>query len=449
MLASLLARYHLAGRQEADCRAAWLAAIEQLRADWASGTHPEIGRLPEYLRELPKDQRFEALQDLIADHLCLTWRTGQGPRLESYLAELSGEFAGLGSPASVPADLVDDEFLARHQLPHGDAPSLEEYQARFPARPDVMELLESRCLEGGRYVKLHKRGLGAMGEVWEAYDRRLRRLVAIKKPWADLKNNAEALRYFDHEARITASLGHPGIISVHDYSQPDDPSPYYVMELINSQTLSERIRDYHQPTIARTQAEERLLWNQILQILLSITNAVSCAHAGGVLHRDLKPGNVLVGEFGEVVIIDWGMAARFPSDGASVAGAVAGTPDYMPPEQADGRADVRSDVFGLGAILFEILTSRSPHGWTDGARPADWLSLVRHAEFQPPRHWNAQTPPALDAICRKALARETGQRYPTVAALARDIRCYLAGEPVSAQREPAVFKAWRWLRGRR
>lgn len=449
MLASLLARYHRPDGQEVDCRAAWLAAIEKLRQDWGSGTRPEIGRLPEYLRDLPEDQRFEALQDLIADHLRLTWQAGQGPRLESYLAELGGEFAGIGSSASAPADLVEDEFLARHQLPHGDTPSLEEYRARFPTRPDVMERLESRYLDDGRYIGLHKRGLGAMGEVWEAYDCRLRRLVAVKKPRTDLGNRGDALRCFDHEARITAGLGHPGIVSVHDYCQVDDPAPFYVMELINGQTLSDRIRDYHQPTIARTRAEDRILWSQLLHALIGISDAISYAHAWGVLHRDLKPGNILVGEFGEVVIIDWGMAARFPPGGTLAAGAVAGTPDYMPPEQADGLADVRSDVFGLGAILFEILTGRSPHGWIDGARPADWPGLVRQAEFQTPRYLNPQTPRALEAICQKALARVPDQRYPTVEALAHDVRYYLAGEPVSARREPAMLKAWRWLCGRR
>jgi serine/threonine protein kinase len=127
---------------------------------------------------------------------------------------------------------------------------------------------------------------------------------------------------------------------------------------------------------------------------------------------------------------------------------VVGTPDYMPPEQLDGISDIRSDVFSLGAILYEILTGRSPHGWANGARPADWPRLVRQAQFPPSRQLCSQTPPALEAICLKALARLPEDRYQTATELASDVEHYLAGERVSAWKEPLWTTARRFLRRR-
>jgi serine/threonine-protein kinase len=357
----------------------------------------------------------------------------------------------------VPAELVEDEFLARYQLPHGDTPSVHEYQQRFPARADVMDLLGQRCLDGGRFVKLHKRGLGAMGEVWEAYDhgssrpsdgRGIRGRVAIKEPKASLTDKAEALRRFAEEARVTAGLEHPGIAALREHQSSEGFAPIYLMRLVNGQTFAERIRDFHVPPVGRTPHEQRLLWNQLARSFLRVCEAMVHAHARGVLHRDLKPGNVVVEEAGDAVILDWGMATRvsFAIPTGPSRSIIAGTPDYMPPEQADGLTDIRSDVFGLGAILYEVLTGRSPHGWSHGSRPADWLRIVREAQFQPPRRLRPQTPRPLEAICMKTLALEPNHRYQSAAELAEDVQRHLAGERVSVGGEPIWVRAGHWLR---
>jgi serine/threonine protein kinase len=451
----------------ADRYAGWAAAVRQFRADWAKGTHPDVRQLRDYLLEVPEQQRSEALQDLVAEHLRHTWQAGYGLHLERYIAEFGEEFSDLASVTAVPADLVEDEFLARYQLPHGDTPPVDEYDERFAGRADVMRLLRRRCVAGKRYVKLRRRGQGAMGEVWEAHDRHLRRSVAIKEPAAGLVEQAESLRRFAEEARVTAGLEHPSIVGVHEFYEANGSAPFYVMRLVSGATLHDRIRQYHQPPMERTTCQEHLFRNQLLSAFLSTCDAIACAHASGVLHRDLKPGNIVVGEFGESVVLDWGIAKRMPPGAATSTGApphaapaggtpqagredevpelVAGTPDYMPPEQVDGISDARSDVFGLGAILYEILTDRSPHAWANRRRPADWPRLVREARFPSPRRVKSHTPRALEAIAVKALARDPADRYQSAAELAGDTRRYLAGEKVTARPDPVWARASRWF----
>jgi serine/threonine protein kinase len=395
-----------------------------------------------YLGEVPTEQRCEAFQDLIAEHLRSTWVAGQGSCLETYLAEFAPELGELATPAGVPATLVEDEFLARHLGPQGDAPPLEEYARRFAERPDVMRLLEARLLGAGRYVKLHRRGRGAMGEVWEAYDRHLRRPVAVKEPRAGAAGDSGFCRQFAAEAHLTAGLEHPAIVGVHEYHPGGgEEPPFCVLRLVDGEPLSTLIRDYHHAPGDRRSAEQRLLWHRLLQAFVTACDALAYAHRHGVLHRDLKPGNVVVGEVGETVVLDWGLGARGEGNGELV-----GTPEYMPPEQADGLADARSDVFGLGTVLYELLTGRAPHAWSDRTRPVDWPQCVRQAAFPRPRGLNPEAPRALEAICLKALARDPAERYQSAAVLAQDVRRYLAGEPVEAWSEPLRLRAGRWLR---
>jgi serine/threonine protein kinase len=374
MLIPIIARYAERAERDVERYAAWAAALAALRAD---GPVP-LRRLPAYLRGVPEDQRADAWSDLVAEHLRLAWRAGPGPRLEDY---------GAGG------DLAEDEFIARHQMPHGDAPSLEEYERRWPRS---VPALRARCL-AGRYVLLRRIGRGAMAEVWEACDRPLRRAVAVKRP---LALDEHALRRFDEEARGTARLEHPAIVGLHEYVErpsfaPEEAHPrvpFMVLRLVRGRTLGEA---------------RELSWDRRMQSFLAACDAVSYAHAQGVVHGDLKPGNILVGDFGETVVIDWGV--------------VAGTPEYMAPEQADGRGDERSDVFGLGAVLFEMLAGRAPRPWGEFARPQDWRRVVREAPVPPPRAV-APAPGALVAVCRRATEHDAARRHASVAALAADAR---------------------------
>jgi tetratricopeptide (TPR) repeat protein len=204
---------------------------------------------------------------------------------------------------------------------------------------------------------------------------------------------------------------------------------------------------------------------KLLSRFLDVCDAVAYAHSRGVLHRDLKPANIMVGQYGETLVVDWGLAkpageaapsgpdtepvlrpAAAEAVVRTLAGAVKGTPAYMPPEQADGRLDLMgpaSDIYSLGATLYHLLTGRRPFEDRD-----KWevLRKVRKGELAAPRQVNRQVPAALDAVCRKAMAREPKGRYPSAKALAEDIEHWLADEPVSAYPQPVLVWARRSAR---
>jgi tRNA A-37 threonylcarbamoyl transferase component Bud32 len=418
------------GRWAVDPYSGWLTSICDLRADWLGGARPGAAELRNYLQSVPPAQHAEACQDLVAEHLRLSWKTGCGQFLEYYLSDLDGDIGPVPSPEEILADLIEDEFLARYCVPFGDTPLPDEYERRF-GRHDGLDRLRRRQLGGGRYVKLRQIGIGGMAEVFEAYDHRLRRLVAIKQPKLRTAD-AEVLRRFAEEARLAASLSHPGIVAVHEYHDTSNESgavPFLVMRLASGETLKDRIRDFHR--IERSADEQRVVARGLLDCLLYVCHALAYAHSQGVLHGDLTPQNIAVGQFGETVVLDWGK--------------VAGTPEYMSPEQVDGVTDARTDVFGLGSILYEILTGRPPHAWRDDCQPADWPQRVRAAQFSSPSRLNARTPRALEAVCLKALSREPGERYQSVADFALQLRSYLAGETTSEER--TLCRWWRKLYG--
>ncbi len=330
MLPTIAQAYHHAqGHQDDNAYSAWAAAIRSLKSDCTS---PGAEPLQNYLKAVPEDQQSEALQDLISADMQLSWQYGWGTKLESYLSELKDDFKEFTLPENIPADLVEDEFLARHILSHGDLPMLSEYAERFPNRPDILELLEQRFLNNGRYVKLNQCGRGAMGEVFEAYDHHLHRMVAIKQPREHVLSDCNLLFRFSEEARITANLEHPAIVSLHEHSANSEP-PFYVMRLVTGEPFDKIIIEYHQPLVEQSSTERRLQWQQLLQTFATLCDAISYAHHHSVLHRDLKPANIILGQFGEVSILDWGMAKEISSSETNnhLPDEVAGTPHYMPP----------------------------------------------------------------------------------------------------------------------
>ncbi len=242
-----------------------------------------------------------------------------------------------------------------------------------------------------------------------------------------------------------------------------DPDPFYTMRFVRGRTLAEAVRGYHH----RRQAEQAgpLELRELLGALVAACNAVAYAHSRGVVHRDLKPQNVVLGDYGEVIVLDWGMAkvvdapdatepaaARLaapapaePSD--TQPGQVLGTPAYMAPEQAAGRPDLvdfRTDVYGLGAILYEILTGAPPFSGPDTREV-----LRRVCDEEPVRPRRGTIPAALEAVCRKAMAKAPAERYPSARRLAQDLEHWLADEPVSAYVEPWAGRTGRWLRRHR
>jgi len=283
-------------------------------------------------------------------------------------------------------------------------------------------LIESESAES-RYEIVAAIGEGGMSTVYLAHDRELERDVALKVLRGEGTNPSERER-IQHEAQILASLEHPGIVPVHDIGVLSDGSLFYVMKRIKGERFDEFVRGERSRT-------------ELLRALLQVCDAVSFAHAAGVIHRDLKPQNIMVGAFGEVLVLDWGVAKwrrgaapnqaiepRAASDG--VGSSVAGTPGYMAPEQLQGAADERSDVFGLGGILYFLLTAQHPSPSENASR------LDRQS-----------VPAALRAIVERSRRDDPSLRYQTVRAFATDIVNYLDSLPVAAYRENILERARR------
>ncbi|HET6573731.1 MAG TPA: serine/threonine-protein kinase [Fimbriiglobus sp.] len=311
-----------------------------------------------------------------------------------------------------------------------------------------------------RYEVLRPHRAGGLGEVWLARDTAVGREVALKTIRPDRLADPNLRARFVREARTTGQLEHPCIVPLYDL-MPDvaGRGPCYVMRFVAGRTLAEAVADYH---ARRAKGEAgRLDLAALLDAFVAVCRAVAFAHARGVLHRDLKGQNVVLGDFGEVFLLDWGLAKSVgdadvtpsPSpdpdypDEPTRAGAVIGTPAYMAPEvAAGGPASPASDVYSLGAMMYAVLTGRPPYAGTTAVEVAD---KVKTTDPPPPRAVVADAPPALEAVCRRAMARDPARRYASADELATEVRRWLADEPVAAYRDPWTVRATRWARRHR
>lgn len=265
----------------------------------------------------------------------------------------------------------------------------------------------ARPASAPRYTRVEQIGEGGMGTVHAALDTELGRIVAIKEAHDDPRLAAR----LEREARMTAALDHPGIVTVHDAGRGTDGRPWYTMRLVRGESLGALLA--RQDTLAG-----RLT---LLRHLLDAAQAVAWAHSHNTVHRDLKPDNIMVGEMGEAQVVDWGLAVPV---GTQVG--VAGTPQFMSPQQAaGGAADPRDDVWSLGIVLYELLTTSNPRGTGSAAEV-----LARAAQPVPPLP--AGVPPELAAIVGKALTMDPAARYPTARELAADLARWIDGRPVLA-----------------
>jgi len=290
-----------------------------------------------------------------------------------------------------------------------------------------------------RYGDLGIIGRGGMGEVRRVRDRYLNRTLAMKTLRVD---RPQAIGRFIEEAQVTAQLQHPAIIPVHDIGTLPDGRLYYTMQEVHGKTFEQVILEaHHQP------APPKWSLRQLVSILQRACEGVGYAHQHGVLHRDLKPSNVMIGDFGEVMVLDWGLtrilAAAIPVSTSPVeiehtteleltrAGTVIGTPRYMPPEQASGNVSsmgTHSDVYALGAVLYMLLDGRAPYSDSKTPVTAVCMEPPRELSERPSRNPGGWTIPAeLKSICERAMARHPHERYATATELAHELADWLEG----------------------
>jgi serine/threonine protein kinase len=333
-----------------------------------------------------------------------------------------------------------------------------------PPSPTASQVASSPTVDLCRYVDLGPHARGGLGEVFTATDTELHRVVALKRLQDHCAEDATSQRRFLLEAEITARLEHPGVVPVHSLFHDEEGRPCYAMRFIEGQTLEDAIRDYH------AGPPDPVAFRRLLQTFIQVCETVAYAHSRGVIHRDLKPKNIMLGKFGETMVVDWGLAkvvgrtTQEPSGQTEVTlrpsgdssseetqlGAAVGTPAYMSPEQAAGRWDVinaASDIYNLGAVLYALLTGKPP--LKKGNNWPELQQKIQQGDFPRPRIVNSGVPRTLEAICLKAMALKPADRYPLATSLSAEVERWLADEPVEAYREPINERLWRWARRRK
>jgi len=326
-----------------------------------------------------------------------------------------------------------------------------------PAPPPIPTFLYATSTF--RPVSLHARG--GIGEVHVARDEQFDRQVAVKIIQKWQMDSDEDRRRFAREVEITGRLEHPGVVPVYAAGRCDDGRPYYAMKFLEGQTLREAIREVHRN--GGPGGENEVEFRRLLGRFVQVCETIAYAHHRGVLHRDVKPTNVVLGRHGETVVIDWGLAKQVgePGDPATRSvgdvdddltsiGMFIGTPWFMAPEQFVGdreRQGPASDIYSLGVTLYVLLTDTGP--FRDYQGLIDLQDRVLRGDFPRPAQVEPRTPGPLEAICLKAMAVDPEARYPSATALAREIEHWLADEPVAAHREGPVDRLARWGRRHR
>ena len=414
---------------------------------------------------------LEVLQQLASgcDAIEREVREGRAVDIDALVAEFPEEYRAFVRPE---LQGVLDELIPTPGQPKGS-----DFEGGTPAESD------------GRYRWMEELGEGGMGRVSVAWDRELSRRVAIKVLNPRKAHDPRYRHRFEQEAEITARLDHPGILPIYGRGQQADETPYYAMRLVaggEAKTLQAAIEALHAlPTGSDRHTTEL---RQLLRRLIDVSNTVAYAHSRGVCHRDLKPANILIGPFGETLVVDWGLARAFGEGAGSNAAAVmevdngadspvmghnqsdgAGTPGFVAPEAREGGGAIdwpRVDVYSLGAILHCVLAGSAPMAEiTEGVTQDEENSLTstgqtlspqkgptmkaRESEERSALRLGPEVPKALAAICEVALRPDPGSRYPGPLAFADDLERYLSGEPVSVLPETRLDAIGRWVAANR
>jgi serine/threonine-protein kinase len=411
------------------------------------------------LGEILRERGTMALEDnqlvdaIVARHLAV-----HGQDVEASLAALKSSSLHLADLASLPWP-DGGAMLSGCATNDGNGSSWSE------ATTSWHDSAASEAIPRFRMLRRHAKG--AIGQVSVAIDVELNREVAVKEIRPEKADDPESRARFLVEAEVTGRLEHPAIVPVYARGIDASGNPYYAMRFVRGETLKDAIASFHgtEATAGRQSGAWNVALTKLLRRLIEVCDAISYAHNRGVIHRDLKPANILLGPYGETLVVDWGLAkvvgrersapagsseatlrpAPVGGSAETVAGSAVGTPAYMSPEQAVGHLDrigPASDVYGLGATLYCLLTGEPPF---KGGDVATVLRAVERGQFLPPRKVNRRVPHALEAVVLKAMALKPEDRYPSARALADDIENWLAGESVRAWREPATARLRRWI----
>jgi serine/threonine protein kinase len=365
-----------------------------------------------------------------------------------------------------PLDSLAEEFAARYR--RGEEPSVEEYAMKYPELADAIRMLFptvcllergklgrsgsgsefglGRASPAGLPIKqlgdnriIRELGRGGMGVVYEAEQISLGRRVAIKVLRGHATADATSRDRFLREARAVARLKHANIVPIYAVGEVDD-IPYLVMELVEGAGLDRLLGDERRGN-GETGSREHARW--VARLGLQAADALASAHEQGILHRDVKPANLLLDRSGKVWLADFGLARLIDDLTLTTSGHLAGTPRYLAPECLQGDADARSDVYSLGITLYELLVGRPAFTESDRIR---LLRQVEEHAIAPPRKLDPSIPRDLETIVLKASAREPSARYATAAELADDLRRFLEGYPLKARRLSIGARLRFWVR---
>ncbi|MDZ4847650.1 MAG: serine/threonine-protein kinase [Pirellulaceae bacterium] len=408
-----------------------------------------------------------ALEDILAQQSAIN---EDDRRLLSSL--VNRHIAARGGDASISLQSLSNVGSIRtelEQLADADA-TLSIAKLRPLDQNTILPSMNRSTVSEQRFEIRRPLDRGGLGVVSIALDKELNREVALKEIRNDCADDEAYRSKFLLEAEVTGGLEHPGIVPVYALGKRPDGRPYYAMRLIKGDNFLVHIKRFHEIVVDGKERFDGAALRRLLRRFLDVCQAMEYAHVRGVLHRDLKPSNIMLGKYGETLVIDWGLAKPrgthlrassqqgvqssfekmlVPSgsnDGMTAQGSMVGTIAYAPPEQLSGDLDLvdeRSDIYSLGAILYELLTCQPPG---KGRNRESVIKMVISGTIQSPRMIQPQIPKALEAICRRAIATEPIKRFGSAAELGLEVERWLDDLPVKSYAEPLLLRARRWIR---